>query len=209
MSPKTLARIALSAMALSACSALWSLERFQRESEVEESAAATAPDLGRVPDFFLKAADARGATVLRGSDLLGRVWIADFIFTRSEGPGPILSANMARLQEKLPGRVWLVSFTVDPAHDTPPVLRRYAAQLGAQPGRWFFVTGPKPAVRHLILEGLKLPLTEYPQAPAATRVTHSTKFLLVDRLGRIRGAYDGLDEASLAGLIRDAGASLR
>ena len=216
MSPKTLARLALWTAAVLAAVACLGLQRLQKDFDTQE------PGLGLVPDFRLTAVDARGSTVLKNRDLLGQVWIANFIFTHAHGLEPISSANMARLQKRLPGRVRLVSFTVDPDDDTPPVLQRYAAQVWAEPGRWLFATGSFPrttmtfrttgsraAVDHLIRDGFKLPLVRDPEAPDELRASPCAKFALIDRRGRVRGYYDGLDEAALAALIRDTGASLK
>ena len=203
MSPKTLARLALWTAAVLAAVACLGLQRLQKDFDTQE------PGLGLVPDFRLTAVDARGSTVLKNRDLLGQVWIANFIFTHAHGLEPISSANMARLQKRLPGRVRLVSFTVDPDDDTPPVLQRYAAQVWAEPGRWLFATGSRAAVDHLIRDGFKLPLVRDPEAPDELRASPCAKFALIDRRGRVRGYYDGLDEAALAALIRDTGASLK
>src|SRR5437867_913183 len=91
-----------------------------------------ADDLGEVADFALT--ERSGETVHR-ADLLGKVWVAAFGFTRCTGPCPQVSGTMARLQAELAGQpdVRLVSFSVDPDHDTPEVLREYAQRFGADP----------------------------------------------------------------------------
>jgi protein SCO1 len=157
------------------------------------------PVLGTLPDFRLVAEDgeAFGAAELKGAP-----WAADFVYTSCPGPCPALSARMAALQARLPASVRLVSVTVDPERDRPEVLRAYARRLGAEAGRWRFLTGKRDAVRRLISEGFKLPVADQP----AGLVAHSEKFALVDAELRLRGYYDGNDEASLKRLERDAGA---
>lgn len=130
----------------------------------------------------------------------GRVWVADFIFTRCIGPCPMLSANMQALQSQLPKSVGLVSFTVDPDHDSPEVLNVYARKFSADPQRWFFVTGDKPALLRLFREGFQV---AYDQ-DAAGNISHATNFVLVDAEARIVRYYDGLDPADLDRLIADA-----
>ncbi|HEX7009897.1 MAG TPA: SCO family protein [Phycisphaeraceae bacterium] len=142
-------------------------------------------------------------------DLLGRVWVADFIFTRCMGPCPVLTHNMAQLRDRLrdePGldldQIRLVSFSVDPEHDTPQVLRDYAQRYGAEPSQWWFLTGPREALWPLIEQGFKLAVSDDPtntQMPIA----HSTKWALVDKQGVIRGYYSGLDERDQTRLIAD------
>ncbi|MDE2511283.1 MAG: SCO family protein [Elusimicrobia bacterium] len=136
--------------------------------------------------------------------LRGRVWIADFVYTRCAGPCPMLSANMAGLQKRLPKSVGLLSFTVDPDHDSPEVLTEYARKFGADPQRWWFVAGDKPSLVKLFRDGFQIAVAESAAAPEGQNVAHTTKFVLIDGEGRIRGYYDGDDNASLAKLAADA-----
>jgi protein SCO1/2 len=158
-------------------------------------------DLGPLPDFALTGHTGRAVT---RADLLGSVWIADFIFTRCAGQCPLLSGRMAALQERFaeaPG-VRLVSFTVDPDYDTAERLAAYAAHWGAREGRWDLLTGPKEAVRSLILTGFQLAVSDEgtPEEPIA----HSVRLALVDAAGRRRGYYDATDEQAMERLYHDA-----
>ncbi|MBI3551483.1 MAG: SCO family protein [Elusimicrobia bacterium] len=163
------------------------------------------PRLGSLPDFRLtSAASAPGPRAFTPRDLDGAPWVADFIFTSCSGPCPLLSTRMAALQRTLPRQVRLVSFTVDPDADTPAVLRAYSRRYAADPSRWNFVTGDKAALFGLLRDGFKLPVVEDAAAPAGVRVTHSTKFALVDSARTVRGYFDGQDKEELAALERAA-----
>lgn len=157
------------------------------------------PVLGRLPSFKMSAVTTNEQIATTNKTLSGRVWIADFIFTRCQGPCPILSTTMASLQNKLPDGVGFLSFSVDPDYDTAPVLRRYAGRFGAQPGRWLFLTGKKEALYKLIADGFRLPV-----AGSGPYAVHSTKFVLVDRDGAVRGYYDSDDTSAVSRLIADA-----
>ncbi|HVV87116.1 MAG TPA: FG-GAP-like repeat-containing protein [Kofleriaceae bacterium] len=157
---------------------------------------ATAPGAPRVlatlPEFVLE--DQGGASVDL-YDLHGQVWIADFVFTRCDGTCPLITKAMAELQGQLAADpatkdVRLVSFTVDPDHDTPQVLTDYAKANGADPARWTFLTGGRAAIRGLVTGGFKLPVAEQddPRMP----IMHSQNFVLVDKMGRVRGTWDAL-----------------
>lgn len=163
-------------------------------------AAASVPSgQGAVPDFTLT--DESGRPFADRS-LRGRVWIADFIFTSCAGACPAMTARMAGLQNELPPEIHLVSVTVDPARDTPPVLRQYAARYGADPARWHFLTGPAAVLQPLLQQGFRLGFAEGggPEEP----IIHSQRFVLVDRAGQIRGAYDSTDRAAVRRLVQDA-----
>jgi cytochrome oxidase Cu insertion factor (SCO1/SenC/PrrC family) len=163
------------------------------------------PVFDPVPAFSLTNRDGRA---VRLQDLKGKPWIADFVFTRCPASCPLMTARMAKLNRELPDDVdvRLVSFSVDPEHDTPQVLQRYAESYKA-PARWLFLTGGKDEIYRLSRQGFKLgidiPPPPAPGAPAPEPILHSTRFVLVDGQGRIRGYYDGFDEESMKKLVRD------
>jgi protein SCO1/2 len=166
-------------------------------------ATSTPPVLGTVPTFALVE---RSGRPLTSAALAGRIWIADFIFTRCGGICPAMTARMARLREEFPADVTFVSFTVDPAHDTPDTLARYAARAGAREG-WLFATGEPRALQALAVDGFKLAAQEVPaaqqQAGGDGPFVHSSRFVLVDGAGRIRGYYDSADEEAMGALRKD------
>jgi cytochrome oxidase Cu insertion factor (SCO1/SenC/PrrC family) len=165
------------------------------------ASAMEVPVLGSVPEFSLT--EANGAT-LRRADLLGKVWVASFIFTRCGEACPLMMQHEARLQPDLPLRddLRLVSFSVDPDWDTPKVLTEYAHTFGADQSRWLFLTGDKKQVYHLASDGFHLAVL--PADPAKEMpILHSTKLVLVDRGGAIRGYYDSSDPAEMQKLVRD------
>jgi cytochrome oxidase Cu insertion factor (SCO1/SenC/PrrC family) len=141
------------------------------------------PRLWEVPDFAL--IERSGQPVTR-ADLLGKVWIASFIFTRCVEECPLVSNHMARLQDVFAAEpdVRLVSITVDPAYDTPEVLTRYAQSFAAQPQRWLFLTGDKATIYRLVREGFRLGLMDPQESvqsfavPEVARVRHALWQLL-------------------------------
>ena len=146
-----------------------------------------------VPNFSL--VDQTGKTVTR-ADLKGKVWVADFFFTRCPAQCPMMTKRMGRLQTALPeGDAMLVSITVDPDRDTPTVLAEYAETYGAKEGRWLFLTGDKQTIRRFANEGFFLPVGDDPN-------DHSLRLVLVDRQGRIRGYFDSMSDQALDQLQR-------
>ena len=169
------------------------------------------PVLGQVPDFSLIERSGQAVSL---KDLKGQVWVADFVFTHCAGPCPLLSRRMQSLQEPLadqPG-VRLVSFSVDPERDTPEVLAEYAKRYSAG-DRWLFLTGEKESLYWLIMDGFKLGVDDGSAVnagvPGPGTITHSTRFVLVDREGRIRAYYDGSSEDIAEQLLPDIQALLR
>ena len=174
---------------------------------LRSNAASELPVSGEVPDFRLVSSS--GAPMSR-ADLDGKVWVADFIFTQCPGMCPILSGEMKRVQAALAeqgdSEVRLVSISVDPHNDTPEALRAYAERYNADPQRWLFLTGERDALYRLIGDGFRLAVAE--RSPEENTdgeglITHSDRFVLVDRQQRIRGYYRGTDRASIDQLVAD------
>ena len=142
----------------------------------------------------------------RRSDLDGKVWIADFIFTRCAGPCPIMTQRMVELQSELEGSdIGLVTISVDPEYDTPQVLSDYARKFGADPDRWMFLTGDRTEIYDLSIKGFMLAVDR--DVDYERQIIHSTRFVVVDRRGRIRAYHDGVDGWDLDALVADARAS--
>ena len=162
------------------------------------------PVMGELPAFTLT--DKSGATVTPAT-LAGRPWIADLVFTRCQLSCPRMTERMASLGPRLAAGVRRVSVSVDPAHDTPAVLAEYAKVHKAEAPDWLFLTGDEAEMRRLAVEGFKLGVAPAdPTDPRAVQepVTHSTRFVLVDGQGRVRGWYDAFDEGALGKLLRDS-----
>lgn len=170
------------------------------------------PVLWPAPEFALVDQDGDS---LRAADLRGDVWVASFVFTNCTGVCPLITARMAGLRDSLAAdgllgeEVRLVSFSVDPARDTPEVLRDYAARFDAgPPPEWVFLTGhPPERVRAMIQEGFKLSAVAMPAGPADTlagyQVDHSPRLVLVDREGRVRGTYPATEPTAVDSLRAD------
>jgi len=150
------------------------------------------PVLFSIPPFTLTNQQGRAVSL---ADLRGRVWVADIIFTRCAGPCPKMTQRLSEIQAALaPGSpVQLITLTTDADYDTPTVLKSYGERFGAQPDRWWFLTGDKRAIANLAIDGFKFIAAEKkPEARTdpADLFVHSTYFVLVDKQGRARAVFD-------------------
>ena len=156
------------------------------------------PVLSRVPDFALTNQFGRVVTL---ADFRGQVWVADIIFTRCPRACAKMTREMSQLQSALPPNqpVKFLSLTADPEYDTPEVLSEYAKKFGAASERWQFLTGKKLDVYRLATKGLLLAVDEV-KADERTSpedlFVHSTRFVVVDKHGRVRGTFDGTEPSS-------------
>jgi cytochrome oxidase Cu insertion factor (SCO1/SenC/PrrC family) len=171
-----------------------------RQAQVQQLANRTLSSYGTLPSFELVNQDGQP---FGSAQLAGKIWIADFIFTSCPGPCPIISSRMSELQKPLEKTdIHLVSFTVDPERDTPEVLRAYAEKLHARSKRWDFLTGSRTAIYALTRDGFKLAVSD--GSNEAGMPVHSTRVVLVDWRGVIRGYYDALAPDAVTKLLADA-----
>jgi len=154
---------------------------------------------GEVKPFRLT--DQTGAPVTLES-LRGHAWAACFVFTRCSGPCPKISTTMKALQSALQDpQVRLVSVTVDAAFDTPEVLSKYAAALGADARRWKFLSGDEHEIAAWIRASFLSAVERDASQPVGQSITHRTSIEAVDKQGRVRGFYEG-ENASQLELLR-------
>jgi protein SCO1 len=163
--------------------------------------AAELPDYGVVPAFEMT--NAAGER-FSGSALTGKVWVADFIYTSCPAECPMMTAKMHGVEKHVRGEedVRLVSISVDPQHDTPAALTRFASRYGGPTPQWIFLTG-SPETVHTIA------FTTFHVGDVIGKIEHSTKFALVDKRGHIRGYYSSLGKDDLESLLRDVEALRR
>jgi protein SCO1/2 len=161
------------------------------------------PVIGPIADFTLTNQNGRAISL---TDLRGKVWVADIIFTRCAGPCPRMTRQMKELQDALPptSQAELVTLTTDADFDTPPVLKAYAERFGADLNRWMFLTGTKQGIAKLAIDSLKLTAVaktpEERESPQDLFV-HSTIFVIADKQARLRGVFEttgeGIDPRSV------------
>ena len=141
------------------------------------------------PDFALTTQD--GGT-LKMADLKGKVCLVSFVFTTCNGTCPATTHRMGQVQAALKeaglakdDRVRLLSITLDPARDTPEVLRKYMELYDADPAGWTFLTGDKERVAKVIADwGM------WAKPAANGQLDHPSRVFLVDKQGRVREIYN-------------------
>ena len=152
----------------------------------------------RILDFTL--INQLGDTVTL-SDLSGQTLIVDFFFTRCNTICPILTSNLSLIHDKLPPGVHILSHSVTPQADSASVLLDYANSYGADPSKWWFLTGDKPQLYHLARKSYFACLDE--GDGGYQDFVHTENVTLVDSEGRLRGIYDGTSEQEISQLYYD------
>lgn len=153
-----------------------------------------------VADFNL--INQNGDTITQ-ENYAGKIYIADFFFTTCPTICPIMTDNMAYLQEVLKEDpdVLLLSHSVTPQIDSVPRLKEYALKKGVIDSKWNLVTGDKPQIYNLARRSYMAVKTDGDGGPFD--MIHTENFILVDKERRIRGTYDGTKREEMTRLLSD------
>lgn len=139
----------------------------------------------KLPDFEFP--ECMGGTISLNS-LKGKRWVANFVFTRCNGPCPMMTRDMSLLHKsvaKTNPDFLFVTFSVDSSYDTVDVLRKYAETFMADHERWKFVTGDEDKIHDLIRRGFVLPVQVNvgEMRKPGFEVAHSNRAVLVNEDG--------------------------
>ncbi len=133
------------------------------------------------------------------NDLKDKIYVASFFYATCPKECPKMSDQLERVQSEFAkdDKVKIISHTINPEHDTVPVLREYARKYHADSTRWWFVTGSRDAIDSIAHDGYKV------ASGKRGDFFHSQELLLIDKDKHIRGIYDGMDAASVDTLISE------
>ena len=155
--------------------------------------------------------------VINNDSMLGNIYVADFFFTTCPTICPVMTKNMAYVQEKLKvyPELRFLSHTVNPATDTPERFLEYIEEMRQNNimidlNNWDFVTGEKDEIYEIAKSYF---VNVSPDSLAPGGFLHSEYFVLVDKEGRVRsgidkagnvlGVYDGTNDAQMKDLVND------
>ena len=167
-------------------------------------------EIGPVPAFELTNQNEKK---ISDKDYLGKVYVVEFFFSTCPTICPKMNESMLQLQEEYYGnpKFGIASITIDPAHDTPKVLKEDAEILGVKHYNWHFLTGDKEYIYNLANKGFNLYAGQ--NNKAAGGFEHSGLFALVDKKGNIRCRkdsqgnpilyYDGLEAEGVQAIKED------
>jgi protein SCO1 len=149
---------------------------------------ARLPKIGAAPEFTLTTQQGKSFSL---RDLRGKVVALTFIFTSCTDTCPMLTAKLVAIQRKLAtdtkSKVFFAAVTVDPEHDTPAVLQRYAQAHSADLAYWAFLTGSRAEIDE-VTRGYGI----YQKQKAKGDVDHTFLTSLVDKEGTLRVQYLGV-----------------
>lgn len=166
--------------------------------------------IGPAPKFELTNQD---NVKISNTTYKGKVYVLEFFFTTCPSICPKMNLSMLEIEKTFFGNpnFGIVSITIDPAHDTPQVLKDHAKLLGVKSSNWNFLTGDKATIMDLSNKGFNLYAGENDKVNGGFE--HSGLFALIDKDGNIRCRkddfgnpilyYDGLDKKGVRDIQED------
>lgn len=141
-----------------------------------------------IPDFEFKS---QNDTMVSANELRNQIVLVNFFFTSCPSICPAMNYNVQQIQDRFKGYpdFKIVSFSVDPEHDSVPVLKAYEKRIGALDGRWHFLTGDPESIYETATGFFSSAMED---SLAAGGYLHSENLVLVDWDGHIRSGKDDL-----------------
>jgi len=175
------------------------INRIANRTQVEDNRSAPAKPLAyiklkgeakKVPEFFMLNQD---SLFIGNEDFKGKVHLAEFFFTKCPSICPIMNKNMKIIDDRFGDRqdFGIASFTIDPANDTPYVLKKYAESYNVKSQNWHFLTSDVKTVYELANKGFSIFAGINPAV--AGGFEHQGYFALIDKNGYIRSRVDRFD----------------
>lgn len=137
----------------------------------------------KVPSFSF--VNQNGKTVTN-KDFEDKVYVVEFFFTTCPSICPRMNRNLVQIQNTFLDfeDFGVASFTINPEHDTPEVLKKYATQYGITNPNWHLLTGDIDVIYQLANQGFNLYTAK--NAEVEGGFEHSGNFALIDKNGFIR-----------------------
>ena len=162
-----------------------------------------APDHPRqLVDFTLT--DRTGRTITR-ADLNDKILVVDFLLTSCTLTCPEVNRRMSEIQQLTTNQpdVRFVSITVDPRTDTPAALMKYGDKFGADPNRWFMLTGDKPVLYNLIASSFLAQDLNDPFVYMPGNFSHTERMAVVDPQGHVQMYFDGMRRETTPAVVAE------
>lgn len=143
---------------------------------------------------------------ITNQDIKDKIVVVEYFFATCKGMCPKMNENLEKVYQAFKGNkeVMFLSHTVDPLKDTVAALKAYSLRFDANPSQWMFLTGDKKELYDMARYSYLISAEDDTAGISIDKdFIHDKHYILVDNYGRVRGFYDGLQDADVKKLISD------
>lgn len=143
---------------------------------------------------------------ITNQDIKDKIVVVEYFFATCKGICPKMNENLSKVYTAFKGNkdVMFLSHTVDPKKDTVQALKAYSMRFDADPNQWMFLTGDKKQLYDMARYSYLISADDDTAGISIDQdFIHDKHYVLVDNLGRVRGFYDGLQDADIKKLKGD------
>jgi len=142
--------------------------------------------------------------VIGTKDVLGKVHVANFMFTQCGSICPIMTNNLKRLEKQFMEQkdVVMLSYSVTPWIDSVPKLKSYTQDYEITKKEWHFLTGKTSDIYNLARKSY-FAEEDLGFNKDSTDFLHTEHILLIDQALKIRGVYNGTLPLEITQLAKD------
>ena len=139
-------------------------------------------------------------------DVEGKVYVANYFFTTCKSICPRMNGEVKKVYEhfKTDNNFLILSHTSDPGTDSSARLKHYADSMGVTTKTWVFLTGRKDSLYRQARLSYKIDDPNNNVENIDEDFLHTQFLALVNKKGEVVKIYDGLKQAEINELIKDA-----
>lgn len=161
------------------------------------------PPISYVQPFSFTNQDGKRITE---KDVRGKVYLANYFFTTCKTVCPRMNNEVRKVYEhfKSERNFLILSHTSDPGTDSAARLKAYADSIGVTTPTWIFLTGPKDSLYRQARLSYRIDDPNNNVVNIDDDFLHTQFLALVNKKGEVVKIYDGLRNAEIDQLIKDA-----
>jgi len=161
------------------------------------------PPISYVQPFSFTDQDGK---IVTEKDVKGKVYLANYFFTTCKTVCPRMNNEVKKVYEhfKNENDFLILSHTSDPNTDSAQRLKRYADSMGVTNSNWIFLTGRKDSLYRQARLSYKIDDPNNNVVNIEDDFLHTQFLALVNKKGEVVKIYDGLRQAEIEQLIKDA-----
>jgi protein SCO1 len=166
------------------------------------------PPISYVQPFSFTNQDGK---IVTQKDVEGKVYLANYFFTTCKSICPRMNNEVKKVYEhfKTEKDFLILSHTSDPATDSAAKLKKYADSIGVTTQNWIFLTGRKDSLYRQARLSYRIDDPNNNVKNIDDDFLHTQFLALVNKKGEVVKIYDGLRQAEITELIKDAEKLLR